>query len=321
MKIKKMIAAFTAAALMAPLSGCSGESGADPADKPLIITTIFPAYDFARQVFGDTAEVKMLLKPGQESHSYDPSAKDIVDITGCDLFVYNGGESDQWVESVLQAAPDIATFRMTDAVSLLDEEHTEGMQEEEHDHDHDHDHDEDEEEYDEHVWTSPENAAAIVRALGSRAKEIFPDSAAQLDSNTEEYAAQIEEVDGRLKALLDGEQRYFIFGDRFPLLYFFKHYGLNYYAAFPGCGSETEPSAQTVTFLLDKLEQPDAVKAVFCIELSGRKLADVLAEDSGLDVVEFHSCHNITADDLAAGETYVSLMNRNLQTLEKVLVD
>lgn len=319
MKIKKMIAAFTAAALMAPLGGCSGESGADPADKPLIITTIFPAYDFARQVFGDTAEVKMLLKPGQESHSYDPSAKDIVDITGCDLFVYNGGESDQWVESVLQAAPDIATFRMTDAVSLLDEEHTEGMQEEEHDHDHDHD--EDEEEYDEHVWTSPENAAAIVRALGSRAKEIFPDSAAQLDSNTEEYAAQIEEVDGRLKALLDGEQRYFIFGDRFPLLYFFKHYGLNYYAAFPGCGSETEPSAQTVTFLLDKLEQPDAVKAVFCIELSGRKLADVLAEDSGLDVVEFHSCHNITADDLAAGETYVSLMNRNLQTLEKVLVD
>ena len=318
MKIKKILAAVTAIALGASLCGCSGGESADSADKPLIITTIFPAYDFARQVFGDTAEVKMLLKPGQESHSYDPSAKDIVEINGCDLFVYNGGESDQWVESVLQAAPDVETFRMTDAVSLLDEEHSEGMQEEEHDHDHD---DGDEEEYDEHVWTSPDNAAAIVRALGSRAKALFPDSAAELDSNTESYAAQIEEIDGRLEALLDGEQRYFIFGDRFPLLYFFKHYGLNYYAAFPGCGSETEPSAQTVTFLLDKLEQPDAVKAVFCIELSGRKLADVLAEDSGLDVVEFHSCHNITADDFAAGETYVSLMERNLQTLEKVLVD
>ena len=318
MKIKKILAAVTAIALGASLCGCSGGESADSADKPLIITTIFPAYDFARQVFGDTAEVKMLLKPGQESHSYDPSAKDIVEINGCDLFVYNGGESDQWVESVLQAAPDVETFRMTDAVSLLDEEHSEGMQEEEHDHDHD---DGDEEEYDEHVWTSPDNAASIVRALGSRAKALFPDSAAELDSNTESYAAQIEEIDGRLEALLDGEQRYFIFGDRFPLLYFFKHYGLNYYAAFPGCGSETEPSAQTVTFLLDKLEQPDAVKAVFCIELSGRKLADVLAEDSGLDVVEFHSCHNITADDFAAGETYVSLMERNLQTLEKVLVD
>lgn len=318
MKIKKILAAVTAIALGASLCGCSGGETADSADKPLIITTIFPAYDFARQVFGDTAEVRMLLKPGQESHSYDPSAKDIVEINGCDLFVYNGGESDQWVESVLQAAQDVETFRMTDAVSLLDEEHSEGMQEEDHDHDHA---DGDEEEYDEHVWTSPDNTAAIVRALGSRAKALFPDSAAELDSNTESYAAQIEEIDGRLKALLDGEQRYFIFGDRFPLLYFFKHYGLNYYAAFPGCGSETEPSAQTVTFLLDKLGQPDAVKAVFCIELSGRKLADVLAEDSGLDVVEFHSCHNITADDFAAGETYVSLMERNLQTLEKVLVD
>lgn len=316
MKIKKILAAVTAIALGASLCGCSGGETADSADKPLIITTIFPAYDFARQVFGDTAEVRMLLKPGQESHSYDPSAKDIVEINGCDLFVYNGGESDQWVESVLQAAPDVETFRMTDAVSLLDEEHSEGMQEEDHDHDHG-----DEEEYDEHVWTSPDNAAAIVRALGNRAKALFPDSAAELDSNTESYAAQIEEIDGRLKELLDGEERYFIFGDRFPLLYFFKHYGLNYYAAFPGCGSETEPSAQTVTFLLDKLGQPDAVKAVFCIELSGRKLADVLAEDSGLDVVEFHSCHNITADDFAAGETYVSLMERNLQTLEKVLVD
>lgn len=318
MRIKKILAAVTAIALGASLCGCSGGETADSADKPLIITTIFPAYDFARQVFGDTAEVRMLLKPGQESHSYDPSAKDIVEINGCDLFVYNGGESDQWVESVLQAAPDVETFRMTDAVSLLDEEHSEGMQEDDHDHDHA---DGDEEEYDEHVWTSPDNAAAIVRALGSRAKALFPDSATELDSNTESYAAQIEEIDGRLKALLDGEQRYFIFGDRFPLLYFFKHYGLNYYAAFPGCGSETEPSAQTVTFLLDKLGQPDAVKAVFCIELSGRKLADVLAEDSGLDVVEFHSCHNITADDFAAGETYVSLMERNLQTLEKVLVD
>ena len=316
MKIKKILAAVTAIALGASLCGCSGGESADSADKPLIITTIFPAYDFARQVSGDTAEVRMLLKPGQESHSYDPSAKDIVEINGCDLFVYNGGESDQWVESVLQAAPDVETFRMTDAVSLLDEEHSEGMQEEEHDHA-----DGDEEEYDEHVWTSPDNAAAIVRALGSRAKALFPDSAAELDSNTESYAAQIGKIDGRLKELLDEEERYFIFGDRFPLLYFFKHYGLNYYAAFPGCGSETEPSAQTVTFLLDKLGQPDAVKAVFCIELSGRKLADVLAEDSGLDVVEFHSCHNITADDFAAGETYVSLMERNLQTLEKVLVD
>lgn len=322
MTIKKILAAVTALAMGAAMCGCAGNAPAAGKDKPLIITTIFPAYDFARQVFGDEAEVRMLLRPGQESHSYDPSAKDIVEITGCDLFVYNGGESDQWVESVLQAAPDIETFRMTDAVSLLDEEVSEGMQADDHDHDdHDHDHDEEEEEYDEHVWTSPDNASAIVRALGKRGGELFPQISESLSANADGYAAQIDALDAEFRELLSGEERYFIFGDRFPLLYFFRHYGLNYYAAFPGCGSETEPSAQTVTFLLDKLGQPEAVKAVFCIEISGRKLADVLAEDSGLNVEEFHTCHNISADDLAAGETYLSLMQRNKQMLERVLVN
>ncbi len=313
--IKKIIAAAAALALGTSLCGCSAgerpESG-----KLTVITTIFPAYDFARQVFGDSADVKMLLKPGQESHSYDPSAKDIVEISGCDLFIYNGGESDQWVESVLKSAPDISTFRMTDAVSLLEEEVTEGMQE--HDHDSD-DHDEEGEEYDEHVWTSPENAAKIVRALGTTAAELFPELSEQLGANAGDYAEKIDELDDKFAELLDGEERYFIFGDRFPLLYFFRRYGLNYYAAFPGCGSETEPSARTMTFLLDKLKQQDAVPAVFCIELSSRRLADVLAEDSGLQTVEFHTCHNISQDDFNSGATYVTLMQRNYDALSNVL--
>ncbi len=313
--IKKIIAVAAALALGASLCGCSAgerpESG-----KLTVITTIFPAYDFARQVFGDSADVKMLLKPGQESHSYDPSAKDIVEISGCDLFIYNGGESDQWVESVLKSAPDISTFRMTDAVSLLEEEVTDGMQE--HDHDSD-DHDEEGEEYDEHVWTSPENAAKIVRALGTTAAELFPELSEQLGANAGDYAEKIDELDDKFAELLDGEERYFIFGDRFPLLYFFRRYGLNYYAAFPGCGSETEPSARTMTFLLDKLKQQDAVPAVFCIELSSRRLADVLAEDSGLQTVEFHTCHNISQDDFNSGATYVTLMQRNYDALSNVL--
>lgn len=317
MRFRKIIAIAAAAALGMSLCGCAGQENTEGSGKLKVITTIFPAYDFARQVFGDTADVKMLLKPGQESHSYDPSAKDIVEISGCDLFVYNGGESDQWVESVLKSAPDTQTFRMTDAVSLLDEEVTEGMQNaEEHDHD---DHDEHGEEYDEHVWTSPDNASAIVRALGNRAAELFPENADTVASNADSYAEKIGEIDAKFAELLNGEERYFIFGDRFPLLYFFKHYGLNYYAAFPGCGSETEPSAQTMTFLLDKLKQPDAVPAVFCIELSSRRLGEVLAEDSGLPVVEFHTCHNISADDLAAGETWVSLMERNYKVLSDIL--
>ncbi len=317
MRFRKIIAIAAAAALGISLCGCAGQDNSEGSGKLKVITTIFPAYDFARQVFGDTADVKMLLKPGQESHSYDPSAKDIVEISGCDLFVYNGGESDQWVESVLKSAPDTQTFRMTDAVSLLDEEVTEGMQNaEEHDHD---DHDEHGEEYDEHVWTSPDNASAIVRALGKRAAELFPENADTVTENAGSYAEKIDGIDAEFAELLNGEERYFIFGDRFPLLYFFRHYGLNYYAAFPGCGSETEPSAQTMTFLLDKLEQPGTVPAVFCIELSSRRLGEVLAEDSGLPVAEFHTCHNISADDLAAGETWVSLMERNYKVLSDIL--
>lgn len=323
--IKRIIAAVIAATMVAALCGCSagnsgnsGDSGSNNADKPVVIATIFPAYDFARQVFGDTAEVKMLLKPGQESHSYDPSAKDIVEISGCNLFIYNGGESDEWVESVLKSAPDVATFRMTEAVTLLDEELSEGMQvHEEHD---EHEHDDHEEEYDEHVWTSPKNASAIVRALGNTAAELFPENSAELQENAGAYASQIDELDGSFAQLFEGEDRYFVFGDRFPLLYFFKEYGLNYYAAFPGCGSETEPSAQTMTFLLEKLtDGTDVVPAVFCIELSARRLADVLAQDSGLEVREFHTCHNISADDFAAGETWLSLMQRNYDTLFELL--
>lgn len=320
--IKKIIAAAVSAAMLGTaLCGCSagnsGNSGSS-SDKPVVIATIFPAYDFARQVFGDTAEVKMLLKPGQESHSYDPSAKDIVEISGCDLFIYNGGESDEWVESVLKSAPEVNTFRMTEAVTLLDEELSDGMQAEEHDHE---DHEEAEEhEADEHVWTSPQNAAAIVRLLGERAAELFPENSAELQENAGAYASQIDELDGRFAELFSGEERYFVFGDRFPLLYFFKEYGLNYYAAFPGCGSETEPSAQTMTFLLEKLTGgSDVVPAVFCIELSGRRLADVLAQDSGLAVREFHTCHNISADDFAAGDTWLSLMQRNYDTLYEIL--
>ena len=316
MRFRKIIAVIAAAALGVSLCGCTSPEKSESSGKLKVIATIFPAYDFARQVFGDTADVKMLLKPGQESHSYDPSAKDIVEISGCDLFVYNGGESDQWVESVLKSAPEVETFRMTDAVSLLDEEVTEGLQNAG---EHDPDEEEHEDEYDEHVWTSPDNASAIVKALGKRAAELFPENADSVTANADSYAGKIDELDAKFAELLSGEERYFIFGDRFPLLYFFRHYGLNYYAAFPGCGSETEPSAQTMTFLLDKLRQPDSVPAVFCIELSSRRLGEVLAEDSGLPVVEFHTCHNISADDLAAGETYVSLMERNYEVLSDIL--
>ena len=312
--MRKIIAILTAAAVMCGFAGCSGESG--DSDKLSVVTTIYPAYDFARQVFGDTAEVTLLLKPGMESHSYDPSAKDALTISECDLFIYNGGESDQWVVDILDGAPDVKTLRMMDVVELHEEELVEGM---EHEHDEDCDHEHEAEEYDEHIWTSPENAEKIVETIAEEACAISPDNAAQYELSAVDYISRIAELDNSFDELLKDEERYFVFGDRFPLLYFFEEYDLNYYAAFPGCGSNTEPSIKTMTFLSDKLRGNDVIPAVFCIELSNREIAETLAAEAGFEVFEFHTCHNITADDLEAGETYVSLMQRNYDTLKELL--
>lgn len=314
--MKKLIALFVCGAMLL-FSGCAGAQKTPDSGKLTVITTVFPAYDFARQVFGDSAEVVMLLKPGMESHTYDPSAKDIVKINNCDLFIYNGGESDEWVENILSTVEGVRTFRMMDCVEALEEEHSEGMQTS--DHDDEDDHGDHEDEYDEHIWTSPKNAALITSALGSAAAEAFPENAAMYLDNAADYSAKINALDDRFAALLNGESRYFVFADRFPLLYFFRQYGLNYYAAFPGCGSETEPSAQTISFLSEKLSGDTTVKTVFYIELSNHRLADVLAEEKSLPTAEFHSCHNITADDFEAGETYITLMERNYEALAKAL--
>lgn len=320
---KSILAALLVLALAA-LTGCSGalNNNTAPSNEKLrIVTTIFPAYDFARQVFGDKADITMLLKPGTESHSYDPSARDIVKIDGCDLFIYNGGESDAWVENVLKAAEEVNSLKMMEYVNALEEEGTGIAEEHEHEHEHEGHVHEESEEYDEHIWTSPKNAALIVEGIKREAVRLDAQNAELYEENAAEYSRKISDLDRRFAELLSGEERYFIFGDRFPLLYFFKEYGLNYRAAFPGCGSETEPSAQTIAFLTEKLSESDTVPTVFCIELSNRKLAETLANENGLPAAEFHTCHNITADDFEAGESYVSLMERNYQMLQSALTN
>lgn len=307
--MRKTIAVLLALALVT-LVGCSGGNSAEPQNEKLkVVATIFPAYDFARQVFGDKADITLLLKPGTESHSYDPSARDIVKIDGCDLFICNGGESDAWVENVLKAADEVNALKMMDFVDALEEEELEGAEE----------HEEHSEEYDEHIWTSPKNAALIVDGIKREAIRLDGQNAKLYEKNAAEYSQKISDLDRRFEELLAEEHRHFVFGDRFPLLYFFGEYGLSYYAAFPGCGSETEPSAQTIAFLTEKLADDDTVKAVFKIELSNGKLAETLAAENGLETAEFHTCHNITAEDFRAGESYVSLMERNYKTLENVL--
>ena len=303
------------------LAGCA--PGRPPEREPgklQIVATIFPAYDFARAAAGDLAEVTLLLPPGAESHSYEPTPADILAVRDCDLFFYLGGESDHWVESILDSIePRGQTLRMVDCVELLEEEIREGMQSlpgHSHEHHGDHEHGPGEVvDMDEHVWTSPRNAAAITRAVGGTLAALDREHGAAYRANAEAYAARIDELDDEFTAFFDSpDRRTMVFGDRFPLRYFAAAYDLDYYAAFPGCGAQTEPSAATVAFLTEKVRS-EHLGTVWYIEFSNHLVADSIAEAAGASTAMFHACHNVSRADLEAGATYLSLMEGNLETL------
>nr|WP_326184267.1 metal ABC transporter substrate-binding protein [uncultured Oscillibacter sp.] len=315
------------------LSGCAQTAPERPDDGRLrIVATVFPAYDFARAAGGELADVTLLLPPGAESHSYEPTPADILAVQDCDLFLYLGGESDAWVDTILSAVETRGTsMRMIDCVDLLEEETVEGMQAAPgHDHDHDdhdgHDHEAEEDhshglgqvmEGDEHVWTSPRNAAAITRAVGEKLAELDGANAAVYRANAENYAGQIDELDGKFADFFAGQpSKTIVFGDRFPLRYFVEEYGLDYYAAFPGCSTQTEPSAATIAFLTEKVTE-EHIPTVWYIEFSNHLVADSIAEAAGAGTAMFHTCHNVSGEELAAGATYVSLMEGNLETLRQ----
>lgn len=335
-------------------AGCSANTGgaAEAAsDKLQVVTTIFPPYDFVKNIGGDQVEVTMLLKPGMESHSYEPTPKDIIKIMNCELFLYAGGESDVWVEELLEGNDrEVRAKALLDWVDPLEEEHAEGMQIKEHGHDHsheeeaqdhedveahedadEHDHEHgsseqhshavhlDEEEYDEHVWTSPKNAMVIVDEICSQLSELDPENAAFYRTNADAYKEKLKALDSAFEEVVaDASRKEVVFGDRFPLLYFVKTYGLEYYAAFPGCSMETEPSAATIAFLTEKVRE-DEIPVVFYLEMSNGKIADAIAEAAGAETAVFYSGHAITAADMANGEDYLSLMYKNVETLKRAL--
>lgn len=316
------------------------EQNTEENKKISVVATIFPQYDFVRQIAGENVELKMLLKPGEETHSYEPTPQDIIAIQNSDLFIYVGGENDAWVEDILESMPDNGrkTLKLVDCVDTVEEEHVEGMKEERgHDHDEDDaEHEEDEEEHedheehgqkdthsvheiDEHVWTSPVNAIKIVEQIKEELCEIDSKNASAYEENAEAYVAQLKELDQEFQDVVDHSKRkLMIFGDRFPFRYFAEAYGLDYYAAFSGCASDTEPSAATMAFLINKV-QDENIKTVLKMELSNENIAKAIAEATNADVKEFYSCHNLTAEQFADGETYLSLMEKNVETLREVL--
>lgn len=302
------------AMLCALLSGCGAQS--EPEGEGIsVVATVFAPYDFARQLVGERGEVTLLLPPGSEAHSYEPSPKDIIEIQNCDLFIYVGGVSDAWVSDVLESVGgEVRTVTLMDCVELLEEEHVEGMEFEE-----EHGHDEGEAEYDEHVWTSPRNAALICEKIAAALAEADPEGAEYYEAALGDYTASLDELDAAFKEVVaNGERDTIVFADRFPLLYFARAYGLEYYAAWPGCADEAEPSAATVTFLIDKVKE-EGIPVVFHIELSNEDMADIVCDETGAEKRLFSACHNVTRAQFEEGVTYLELMRQNVDVLREAL--
>lgn len=288
-------------------------------EKVNVVATIFPEYDFLRQIGGDKINLTMLLTPGAESHSFEPTPQDILEVQDSDLFVYVGGDSDAWVDSILESVDreqkNIVT--LMDCVELVEEDVIEGMDdsgesaEEEAE--------EEGPELDEHVWTSPRNTMLIVQKLCDKLCEIDPDNADSYQENTKNYIVQLTTLDEELKEVVEGGiRKEIIVGDRFPFRYFVDAYGLTYYAAFPGCSTDTEASAATVAFLIDKVKN-DKIPVVFHIEMGNTRMCDSICEASGAKSAELNAVHNVSREDFEAGVTYLSLMEKNVAALKEAL--
>ena len=319
-----------AALVLLCLTGCHGaqtgetQQGAAESGKPDVIATIFPYYDFARQIGGDRIDLTLLLPAGRDSHSFEPTPVDMIRIGECDLFLYNGGEMEQWVDQALEAVenPGRLTVRMMDYVTPVEEVLTESMELNHAHEDHDHGDGEIEEiEYDEHIWTSPKNAVVLARAVADGLIAADPENQDYYEANLETLTGQLEELDSQFRqAVAEGSRNVVIFGDKFPFRYLADEYGLEYYAAFPGCASDTEPSAATIAFLINKVRD-EQVPAVLKMELSSDNIASAIAEATGTEVRTFYSCHNLSAEDFENGENYLSMMEKNAETLKEVLND
>ena len=334
--MRRFSAALLAAVLLLTAAGCGRQTDTADDGRLQVVCTLFPYYDFVRQIGGDAVDAVLLVPAGRETHSFEPTPLDVITMSRADVFIWNGGESELWVEDVLDAAGEDIPYRlaMMDCVETYREEYAEGMQGgHDHDHDdhddHDHDHDdhdghlhdghEEDIEYDEHIWTSPVNAMALCRAICDTLCEADPDNADGYRARLEGYLGELQALDNTFRDIVDGAaRRLVVFGDRFPLLYFCKEYDLDYRAAFHGCAGDTEPSLATLKYLIDLVDAED-IPVVYTIELSSQKVANAIAETTGAQVRTFHSCQTVSRAEFDGGATYISLMTANAAVLKEGL--
>ena len=378
---KRLLAAFLGASLL--LSGCGPAGGSQGAfdesseenGKLKVAVTLFPYYDFVRQIAGDQVDLQMVIPAGMDSHSFEPTPADIRTIQHADVLISNGGTMEHWLEDTLGAldTSNMTIVTMMDYVDTVEEEIVEGMEDAGHDHDHAHshaaaddhdhshetpeehaahaqeaddhdhsgetpeehavhaqetddhdhsdyvDHDGHEEaiEYDEHIWTSPVNAMKLVDVIGETLAEADPAHAEVFRQGAADYKKELEEIDAGFREVSRNRKRNMIvMGDKFPFRYLADEYQLDYRAAFSGCSSDTEPSAKTIAYLIDKVKE-EQIPVVYYLELSSHRVSEIIGEETGAEPLLLHSCHNVTRAQFDAGITYAGLMRQNIENLRK----
>lgn len=362
--LRKSVVFIVTISMILGMAGCGKTTEKEDNYRLKIVTSLFPYYDMARAVIGDVKgiDLKMTVTPGQDSHSFEPTPSDVIQMENADVLIYNGGSLETWIDTLLDSLnnKNQIQMKMMDYVDVLNEEIVEGMDTrfEEHDHDehshkednhnkenhkedshseekhkednhsedssndsefHNEDSEEEHEETDEHIWTSPVNEIIMTEKICETLSKALPEEKENFQKNAESYISQLKELDNEFRTIVENAKiNEIIFADKFPLQYFAKEYGLKYYAAFPGCGSDMEPSAKTIGFLVDKIKE-DNIKAVFYLELSSHIVADAIETDTGAKPLQFNSCHNITQKQFDSGVTYVDLMKENVNNLKIAL--
>lgn len=313
--------------LLLCLTGCGAREMNQEGDRLQVVTTVFPYYDFTRQIAGDDAELTMVVPAGMDSHSFEPTPADMRLIQNADLLICNGGAMEHWLSEVLDAidTSGMTVVTMMDYVDTFEEEMVEGM-ESGHDHDHDHEAfelDEDghreEIEYDEHIWTSPVNAMKMAEVICDVLSQMDPVHESSYKAREDAYQKELQAIDEGFRQVSENRKRsMIILGDKFPFRYLAEEYQLDYRAAFSGCSTDTEPSARTIAYLIDKVREKQ-IPVVYYLELSSHRVAEIIGEETGAQPLLLHSCHNVTRAQFDSGITYAELMRQNVENLRKGL--
>ncbi len=314
--MKKLISLFLSFIIIFSFAACADNVTDIPEDNgsPVVITTVFSVYDWTRNITGDRCNVIYLDKSGADMHSFEPTASDIALLSKADIFIHIGGVSDKWVDSAVESAKNdsLAVLSLMTVTGVLEEETVEGMQT------HDHE-DKNTDEYDEHIWLSLKKAQTSVDAICEALCKADNTNAETYKANATAYNKKLSELNKKFELLMSGAKRNTILvADRFPFRYLTEDYGIEYFAAFPGCSAESEASFETMTFLIEKTKEL-SLPCIFIIENSDGRLADTISRETGAKVLTLGSCQSVTQADAENGLTYLSVMENNLKTLTEAL--